>query len=59
MRVDGQHLAVVWPLGHDANGRTIGEVPTMSMFNASNSVFEIGLNALSALLDKARPYAEA
>jgi hypothetical protein len=31
----------------------------MSTFNASNSVFEIGLNALSALLDKAKPYAEA
>jgi uncharacterized protein len=31
----------------------------MSMFNASVPVFEIGLNALSALLDKAQAYAEA
>jgi uncharacterized protein len=31
----------------------------MSMANASISVFEIGLNTLSALLDKAEAYAEA
>jgi hypothetical protein len=31
----------------------------MSMSNASIPVFEIGLNALSALLDKAEAYAEA
>lgn len=31
----------------------------MSMSNASISVFGIGLNALSALLDKAEAYAEA
>lgn len=31
----------------------------MSMFKASVPVFEIGLNALSALLDKAQAYAEA
>jgi uncharacterized protein len=31
----------------------------MSMFNASVPVFEIGLNALSGLLDKAQAYAEA
>jgi hypothetical protein len=31
----------------------------MSMSNASIPVFEIGLNALSALLDKAESYAEA
>ncbi|MGH6679273.1 MAG: DUF1993 domain-containing protein [Bradyrhizobium sp.] len=31
----------------------------MSMFNASIPVFEIGLNALSALLDKAQAHAEA
>jgi uncharacterized protein len=35
------------------------EVHTMSMSNASIPVFEIGLNALSALLDKAEAYAEA
>src|SRR5260370_24305054 len=35
------------------------EVPTMSMSNASIPVFEIGLNALSVLLDKAEAYAEA
>jgi hypothetical protein len=29
------------------------EVPTMSMANASIPVFEVGLNTLSALLDKA------
>src|SRR5690349_21439383 len=33
--------------------------PTMPMSNASIPVFEIGLNALSALLDKAKAYAEA
>jgi len=31
----------------------------MSMYNASIPVFEIGLNALSAILDKAEAYAEA
>ena len=31
----------------------------MSMYNASIPVFEIGLNALSAILDKAEGYAEA
>jgi len=31
----------------------------MSMSNASIPIFEIGLNALSALLDKAQAYAEA
>jgi len=35
------------------------EVPTMSMANASIPVFEVGLNTLSALLDKAETYAEA
>src|SRR5437868_12702322 len=35
------------------------EVPAMSMFNASIPVFEIGLNTLAALLDKAQAYAEA
>jgi hypothetical protein len=37
----------------------MSEVPTMSMSSASIPVFEIGLNALSALLDKAEAYAEA
>jgi hypothetical protein len=37
----------------------MGKVPTMSMSNASIPVFEIGLSALSALLDKAEAYAEA
>jgi uncharacterized protein len=37
----------------------MSEVPPMSMSNASIPVFEIGLNALSALLDKAQAYAEA
>ena len=31
----------------------------MSMYNASIPIFEIGLNALSAILDKAEAYAEA
>ena len=31
----------------------------MSMYNASVPIFEIGLNALSAILDKAEAYAEA
>jgi len=31
----------------------------MSMYNASIPTFEIGLNALSAILDKAEAYAEA
>ena len=35
------------------------KVSTMSMSNASIPVFEIGLSALSALLDKAEAYAEA
>jgi hypothetical protein len=35
------------------------EIPTMSMSNASVQVFEISLNALSALLDKAEAHAEA
>jgi uncharacterized protein len=35
------------------------KVPIMSMSNASIPVFEIGLSALSALLDKAEAYAEA
>src|SRR5215467_12272595 len=35
------------------------EDPAMSMSNASIPVFEIGLNALSAILDKAEAYAEA
>jgi hypothetical protein len=39
--------------------RTMSKVPTMSMSNASIPVFEIGLSALSALLDKAEAYAEA
>src|SRR5215475_3369248 len=34
-------------------------VSTMSMANASIPVFEVGLNTLSALLDKAEAYAEA
>lgn len=33
--------------------------PVMSLFNASIPVFEINLNALSAILDKAQAYAEA
>src|SRR5262249_36450921 len=33
--------------------------PAMSMYNASIPIFEIGLNALSAILDKAEAYAEA
>ena len=37
----------------------MSKVPTMSMSNASIPVFEIGLSALSALLDKAEAYAEA
>ena len=37
----------------------MSKVPTMSMSNASMPVFEIGLSALSALLDKAEAYAEA
>jgi hypothetical protein len=37
----------------------MSKVPTMSMSNASIPVFEIGLKALSALLDKAEAYAEA
>ena len=39
--------------------RTMSKVSTMSMSNASIPVFEIGLSALSALLDKAEAYAEA
>ena len=35
------------------------EDPGMSMYNASIPIFEIGLNALSAILDKAEAYAEA
>ena len=35
------------------------EDPAMSMSDASIPVFEIGLNALSAILDKAEAYAEA
>jgi hypothetical protein len=35
------------------------EDPAMSMSKASISVFEMGLNVLSALLDKAEAYAEA
>ena len=31
----------------------------MSMYNASIPIFEIGLNALSSVLDKAEAYAEA
>jgi len=38
---------------------TVSQVPTMSMSNASIPVFEINLNALSALLEKAEAYAEA
>lgn len=37
----------------------MSKVPAMSMSNASIPVFEIGLSALSALLDKAEAYAEA
>ena len=37
----------------------MSKVPTMSMSNASIPVFEIGLSALSELLDKAEGYAEA
>jgi uncharacterized protein len=37
----------------------MSKVSTMSMSNASIPVFEIGLSALSALLDKAEAYAEA
>jgi uncharacterized protein len=37
----------------------MSKVPNMSMSNASIPVFEIGLNTLSALLDKAEAYAEA
>jgi uncharacterized protein len=37
----------------------MSEVPTMSMSSASIPIFEIGLNALSALLDKAEAHAEA
>jgi uncharacterized protein len=37
----------------------IEKVARMSMYNASVPVFEIHLNALSALLDKAQVYAEA
>src|SRR5262245_8029974 len=36
-----------------------GKDPAMSMYNASIPIFEIGLNALSAILDKAETYAEA
>ena len=36
-----------------------GKDPAMSMYNASILIFEIGLNALSAILDKADAYAEA
>jgi uncharacterized protein len=39
--------------------RTMSKGPTMSMSNASIPVFEIGLSALSALLDKAEAHAEA
>jgi len=35
------------------------EDPAMTMSNSSIPVFEIGLNALSAILDKAEAYAEA
>jgi uncharacterized protein len=37
----------------------MSKVPTMSMSSASIPVFEIGLSALSALLDRAEAYAEA
>jgi hypothetical protein len=35
------------------------EGPAMSMYNTSIPIFEIGFNALSAILDKAEAYAEA
>jgi hypothetical protein len=37
----------------------MSEVPVMSMSRATVPVFEVSLNALSALLDKAQAYAEA
>lgn len=37
----------------------MSEVPVMSMSRASIPVFEVGLNVLSAILDKAAAYAEA
>jgi hypothetical protein len=43
----------------DLSDSSTKEDPVMSMSNASIPVFEIGLNALSAILDKAETYAAA
>jgi uncharacterized protein len=43
----------------DLSDSSTREDPIMSMSNASIPVFEIGLNALSAILDKAETYAAA